>query len=92
MCHDVNIFFNFDFVYGSLFFLPSNFIRVWARLTSYFDVRICIERKKVWNSKLASSLRYHGLEISGTSGRIKNPLIATGREITPSIINSLDAS
>lgn len=42
--------------------------------------------------KLASLLKYHGSEISGTSGRIKNPLIATGREMTPSIINSLGAS
>lgn len=43
MCHEVKIFFSFDFVYGSLFCLPSNFIRVWARLTSYFDVNMCIE-------------------------------------------------
>jgi hypothetical protein len=29
------------------------------------------------------------LEISGTSGSTKNPLIATGREMTPSITKSL---
>lgn len=36
-----------------------------------------------------SSVKYQGFAISGTSGKIKNPLIATGREITPSITKSL---
>jgi hypothetical protein len=39
--------------------------------------------------RITSWLRYHGLEISGTSGRIKKPLMATGKEITPSMIKSL---
>jgi hypothetical protein len=42
--------------------------------------------------RITASLKYHGLEISGTSGRIKNPLMATGKEITPSMIKSLVAS
>jgi hypothetical protein len=36
--------------------------------------------------------KYHALDISGTSGRMKKPAMAIGSEITPSIINSLQTS
>jgi hypothetical protein len=45
-------------------------------------VGICRSGRTSW-------LRYHGLEISGTSGNTKKPLIATGREIIPSTRKSL---
>lgn len=37
-------------------------------------------------------VKYHGFEISGTSGRTMNPNRAIGREMTPSIRNSLPRS
>lgn len=33
--------------------------------------------------------RYHGLDISGTSGRMKKPITAIGREMIPSMMKSL---
>lgn len=35
-------------------------------------------------------VKYHGLLISGTSGKMKNPARATGREMTPSMMNNLN--
>lgn len=70
ICHEVKIFFNFDLVYGSRGFRPSNSIRFCESATSF-------------------SLRYQGLEISGTSGSTKKPLNAIGSEIIPSIKKSL---
>jgi hypothetical protein len=89
MCHEVKIFLSFDFVNGSLSFLPSSFIRFWANFTSCSTLEVSIGQKPTWMDRITSWLRYHGLEISGTSGRIKKPLMATGKEITPSMIKSL---
>lgn len=53
-------------------------------------LQVSSEPTVVKNADRRTSLpRYHGLEISGTSGRMKNPLSAMGREMMPSMRKSL---
>lgn len=85
MCHEVKIFFNLDFVYGSLFQCHSFLSQI--DLLDKDQYQYVTQVLRI--SETTCSLKYHGLEISGTSGRIKNPLMATGKDITPSMMKSL---
>lgn len=89
MCQDLKIFANFALVYGFLCSRPSSSMRCFEYSISCHNIS---NVRYIWGHWQTSGLRYQALVISGTSGRMKKPAIATGKEMTPSMMNSLDES